>query len=177
MANVKTGTITFTTPSALALWKHEILGQLSDGYWENKSPATHWQFWQRLDAELGSQDRTICSDWQRPITSRYNLNGLRQYVEDRMVKLGRMGRAGAMEGINDQCAYVLRMAAEYMPATFEEWQTLVGSPKDPNVQDYQREYLRKVPEWAARKFYVTSYTVKDLVADLRRIKRAMKDVA
>ena len=37
--------IHFKTKEAEALWDYEILGQLSDGLWENSRPYGHWKFW------------------------------------------------------------------------------------------------------------------------------------
>jgi hypothetical protein len=48
------GSITFRNEVQAALWECEILGQLSDGYWENSKPYDHWKPWHRADVRVGT---------------------------------------------------------------------------------------------------------------------------
>ena len=43
-----TGIIYLPTASAAALFEHELVGQFSDGMWENARPYDHWKFWCNL---------------------------------------------------------------------------------------------------------------------------------
>jgi len=48
--------IAFRNIQQAALWEREILGQLSDGHWENTQPQDHWKYWHgglgtRLDTD------------------------------------------------------------------------------------------------------------------------------
>ena len=44
--------IFFRTPSQAGLFKYELLGQISDGRWENSSPSGHYHFWYGLDVNV-----------------------------------------------------------------------------------------------------------------------------
>jgi len=48
------GFIRFGSPDEAFLWKDEILGQLSDGYWENASPFDHWRVWSDAEVMVGT---------------------------------------------------------------------------------------------------------------------------
>ena len=158
------GTIFLPTPSAIAVWKNEVLGQMSDGAWENTNPQNHWEYWSDLDVQQGAPG--LKAD-RGPIKTGYNLAGLLQYVGDRMVAYGRMGKAlGA--GAPDAAIN----AAEYMPDTLEQWQQAKQSN---NWQyDFVSKYMGAVTEDMAKKFYNTAYTERDLRRDLSFMKTAMK---
>jgi hypothetical protein len=47
------GTIIFRNEVQATLWKQEIVGQLSDGFWENARPYDHWKAWARAQVEVG----------------------------------------------------------------------------------------------------------------------------
>jgi len=42
---VAPGTIAFRDPVQKAIWDHELLSQLTSGYWENAYPHGHWRDW------------------------------------------------------------------------------------------------------------------------------------
>ena len=44
------GEVHFATKEAEILWQNEVLGQLSDGHWENATPRHHYDFW--YDAQV-----------------------------------------------------------------------------------------------------------------------------
>lgn len=90
--------LTFRTASQAALWEHELLGQISDGHWENfSSPRDHWEYWCRshrdpihvlVGADVG-RDFFVRYD-------RYNLcsKDLLEVVEQRMLGYARLALAG-----------------------------------------------------------------------------------
>ena len=82
------GTITFPTPTALALWEKEILGQLSDGMWENSRPHDHWRYWSRLDSEVRAGICALTGSMGGPQKTCYNLSALIPFIGDRMLKIG-----------------------------------------------------------------------------------------
>jgi hypothetical protein len=62
-----------TLPKRLkALFEHEILGQLSDGAWENTYPYDHWKFWNNLEVEEGAFKYVKDGPWPTK-RSGYNL--------------------------------------------------------------------------------------------------------
>lgn len=77
--------IHFGTKEAAALFEHEIMGQLSDGMWENTRPLDHWRFWH--DSEIivdGKVGYERLSYKYVIIKNNYNISALKQYVGDRM---------------------------------------------------------------------------------------------
>ena len=161
----KTGTIHLPSASARALWHSEITGQLSDGMWENSAPHDHWKFWARCVVAEG-EPKLVCEGYNRPVKTGYNIAGLLPIIGDRMLKAGQMGLAGGDEAA---CR-----GAEYMPSTLADFQQsrLTNTWK----YDFVERYMASVTDEIAEKFYTTVYTMKDLKADIRSIKAAMKTV-
>jgi hypothetical protein len=94
------GTIYLPTLSAVALWKEEITGQLSDGMWENARPHEHWRFWSDLEA-VHSPDRCeVVTDRPWACTkASYKLTALVPIVGDRMLAVGQKAQ-GAIAILN-----------------------------------------------------------------------------
>jgi hypothetical protein len=88
---METGTIYLPTASAVALFKNELLGQMSDGMWENSRPFLHYEFWYHLNVvhESGCTPRvkTECA-WQCKKNA-YNFVALIPIVGERMLSIGR----------------------------------------------------------------------------------------
>lgn len=173
MANKdSSGTMTFTSPTAVALWVNEICGQISDGMWENASPRDHWQFWCRLDVGLGDVNELKAT--ARCVKNKYALTRLHQlkfgqneYVlRDRMLACGRLCKAGTDPTDRDTLH-----ASEYMPATLEEFRATkaAGSWK----HDFIAKYMDNVSDELAVKYYAMTYTLKEMNADLKLIMSVM----
>ena len=161
------GIISLPTVSAIALWKDEITGQLSDGMWENSKPYEHWVFWSNMKPVLG---RPGVKATDAPLKSSYNLSALVEYVGDRMLQVGKMARAVNNPNADREVFH----AAQYMPATFDEFMKSKETGKW--AYDYVAKYMTDVTPEIAQKYYATSYTDKDLSRDLSLIKMAMKNV-
>lgn len=76
--------IAFRNKAQLALWKYELLGQLSDGHWENSRPFNHWQDWHQAKALV---DPSNVGRNFYPIRERYNFanKDLLEVVDGRMI--------------------------------------------------------------------------------------------
>jgi hypothetical protein len=48
-------TLTFRNLAQKILWESEIVGQLSDGHWENSRPHDHWKAWSNAKVEIGEK--------------------------------------------------------------------------------------------------------------------------
>lgn len=173
MANKETsGTMTFTSPTAVGLWVNEICGQISDGMWENASPHNHWQFWCRLDVSVGPANELKATQWC--VKNKYALTRLHQekfgpgeYVlRDRMLACGRMVRAGA-----DPTDRSTLHASEYMPKTLAEFRAAKAAGKWEH--DFIAKYMDNVSDELAEKFYAATYTLKEMNADLKLIMSVM----
>lgn len=157
------GKIFLPTATARAVWEHEILGQMSDGQWENSTPSGHWIFWQKM--EVASGEPHTEAD-RSPTKDSYALTALISNIGDRMVALGRLAEAGATDGKAFH-------ASEYMPKTYEEFMKGKAEGFKP---DYIAKYMEVVTPEMAKKFYESKYNENDLRRDLALIKKAMKTV-
>ena len=175
MANKNSsGTMTLPSRTAVALWVNEICGQISDGTWENASPRNHWQFWCRLDVVVGPDAKLEKSSGQWVQKNAYALTRLHQmkfddgtYVlRDRMLACGRLAKAGA-----DPTDRETLHASEYMPATLEAFRAAKASNKWEH--DFIAKYMDNVSDELAVAFYSTTYTMKEMNADLKLIMRVM----
>lgn len=162
------GKLTLTTATAVALWYGEVQGQISDGMWENSRPHNHWQFWsQGVEAEVGESNSFTYLVPSTCMKNNYALTRLTQKEYDlsnRMLKLGRLVKAGADPKHTDSCH------AEYMPETYEEWKNV------PRGDDHRSRRLSTITDEVAQRYYTAgeaAYTIKDLNRDLKAIKAAM----
>jgi len=177
-------TLLFPTARLLAIFKCEILGQISDGVWENTAPNDHYKFWHRL--ELGVSPTKTWEFIKGTVYSYptkrtgYNLTTLtdpnmvdlsarmRSYVVDAIFNLGLGERIDSF--IND---------AEGRALTIDEYNLL-----DSKGYGYLEEAFFMVsaypggPEEFLKKinYGMSIYSRKDLIKDLREIKREMKAV-
>lgn len=173
----KTGIIILPSLSACALFEHELMGQFSDGLWENATPHEHWKFWCRLEVKFDPTAPPIVQT-DRPWVCKktgYNiaaLYGSSMLLADRMLAMGRMGRA--VHAINrTSITRGEAKASEYMPSTLTGF-ILAQCPR--GMSDYVGEHLSRINRAVAESFYATSYSMKDLKVDVVDIKTAMKSM-
>ena len=147
-ASYSKGYIFLPTVSAMALWQEEILGQLSDGAWENSKPYDHYKYWFKLGLKKGNPE-VKGGGWASRVG--YNLKTLVTYgLGQRMINMGRMAKAlGKIPKYNT-------WAVEGLP---EEWD-------GKKISGFNGADLKK--------YYATSYDKSDLNNDLAYIKKAMK---
>jgi hypothetical protein len=166
------GTIKFITQSALALWKYEILGQLSDGMWENSRPNRHYCFWHDLVPSVGDENVTTVS-FGRPMKKSYSLGRLIPHVGQRMINVGRLAKVVGGTPVANLCLH-----AEHMPETLEAFDNLVTSDSSA-MNDWEKlvqKYMKDVPREVAVQYYDTVYTKKDLKIDLAIIEQAQREI-
>lgn len=158
--------ITFTTQVQAALFTQELVGQISDGMWENSGPTDHWQFWCDLEVVVGPEAKVETDRPGNCKKTNYSFSRLIKYVGDRMLKIGRMALCSADPKMWE--------AATYMPDTAEEWKQ--GKAFGGFRYDYITKHVASVSDELAERFYATQYTEKDLRKDLKEISRAMKNL-
>jgi hypothetical protein len=120
-------------------------------------------FWFGLGIDQGPVP--LVTSTQHPKKNRYNIATLYQCVGDRMLAIGRMGKA-----TDAQCA---RYAAEEMPPTFEEFCKRKAAD---DRESWRADVMKNLTEDVAKKFYDTTYGMKELRSDVRDIKAAMKSI-
>ncbi len=172
------GTMFLPSNTAIALWNAELLGQLSDGMWENSSPAAHWRFWHAMHVVAGSPASIVLNS-SRDISlqcrkSSYNFAGLYEIVGDRMLAYGRMAKSGA-----DPWNTELLVAGEFMPETFKlflEEREIFEHSDNVASRCYTNQCVGRVAPELAENFYKTFYTMKEMRSDIKLIKSTMKMV-
>jgi len=175
------GTIFLPSYPALALWDHELTGQISDGYWENSTPHNHWQFWTSIDSKLGTPEVKITGG--RPVKTGYGITNkdLLDVVGDRMITGARLAKA-----LNKQISRDEYDMAEYFapgmlghsPTTSEEFIKAKNEyMQSGRIRDYEKTKLTKLNDNLVRKYFNTHYNEKDMMRDLKQIKLAMKNIS
>ena len=87
-------TIAFENEVQVALWNEELVGQLSDGMWENSRPHDHWKPW--CNAEVIIDATNVGRDFWAQKDS-YNFHALIEYVGDRMLAIVQRFQPNATE--------------------------------------------------------------------------------
>lgn len=164
-------TIYFPTYSAIALWKMELLGQFSDGMWENTRPYDHWQAWSNMKVELGSPRR---AHEYSVLKDSYNIGALKPIVGDRMLKFARFGKAVGKDifNIGDSVDNIIEDFPENGPFILEEWKAEMIKRRYYREAEY---YWKGLEQKHIDLYYETAYTNKDMNDDIRAIKKAMKN--
>ena len=70
--------IYFNSPAALLIYKMELEGQISDGYWENARPYDHWKWVSRTEPKLDDKKLGYTGPSHM---KRYSTEWLRRYVK------------------------------------------------------------------------------------------------
>ena len=81
---------TLKTTAQYNLFICEVLGQLSDGAWENAKPEDHWEAWHEADIKIGQNDGY---ENFTPKRQGYYLDTLIKYVGARMLVYGAAGQS------------------------------------------------------------------------------------
>ena len=165
------GVIFLPTYSAIVLWKDHIIGQMSDGAWENSNPQDHWIYWSNLEPRLG-QPQVQSSG--HPIKEGYNLVSLIQYTGDEMIASGRMAKAlGPFSlDLGSYTRSVIESFPKDGPFNFNKYKADTIAKNDWRKNE---DYWKGLDQEAIDAFYRTKYDEGDLRKDLRIIREAMKN--
>ena len=80
----KNATFYFRNQAMKDLWEKELLGQISDGMWENDSNS-HWEYYSELKTAVGG--RTYIQNHSPNYARGFGFKNLYQYVGDRMMDI------------------------------------------------------------------------------------------
>jgi hypothetical protein len=85
--------IRFENKVQAALFQFELLGQISDGYWENSKPGDHWQVFTRVEVVVDPANPGMTGIWTK---RKYNFAApmLVDVVGDRMVNIANLAHKG-----------------------------------------------------------------------------------
>lgn len=190
LTEVKYGTLTVKNQSQLNLFNAEILGQLSDGAWENSRPQDHYKVWYDVDAVIGSP---IGYSKIYPRRTKYALaTQLLPYIGARMLVYGAAGLAKIE--LNDS-TYDMKNALEYFFEVFnaQTAQDLSSQCKSKSFDEFTQAFAEQVEKNNYMKKYAQSveknskkikmiyemiaggqYNVNSLKNDLKDISMAMQ---
>ena len=155
-------TLTFRTEEQVAIFKHEMCGQISDGMWENSRPHDHYKIWGNCDVVSGEN---VGRDFYAE-KDNYNLNGkelldivgLRTILYVKITKLYGEENVGLLGYLfNDD-------------GNFKGLPTYEGKYYDEIREKLNECNLDEIRDRVAN----TVYTMKNLRADLKEMKAAMK---
>jgi hypothetical protein len=186
----KYGTLTLKNLSQLNLFNAEILGQLSDGAWENARPSDHYKVWYDVDAVIGSP---IGYSKIYPRRTKYALaSQLLPYIGARMLVYGAAGLAKIE--LNDS-TYDMKNALEYFFEVFnaQTAQDLSSQCKSKTFDEFMQAFTAQVEKTNYLKKYFQiiekntknvkliyemiaggQYNVNSLKNDLKDISTAMQ---
>jgi hypothetical protein len=164
--------ITFRTQNQLILWKTELVGQLSDGHWENSRPYDHWKDWCNATALVGPN---VGRDFY-PKRDVYGLTSkaLLEVVGERMRAAVRVGRVFGLEVALKCATHTMDMPYRFSTPVAD------GAISADYLRKCQAEIEAMVPgrlvELDAVANDVDRYTHNQLLMDLREMKAAMRTV-
>src|SRR5208282_3888670 len=117
------GTITLANPTQVALYKGELVGQMSDGMWENSTPMDHWRPMAQATVQVGKPGMDF--------TPRrgYDFSRLVGVVGDRMLFLAKATKAYPNVG----------MAAIAHAVTY-----VGGANPEKLTEDWQQKYVQQI---------------------------------
>jgi hypothetical protein len=158
------------------LLEDELLGQMSDGMWENTNPYNHWHDWSEAEIIVGENLGVNF----RPVKDNYNLNSsyLLDIIGDRMVTMvNLMTKDYGKEDISDFNEYTWRDLKDirvHVRADLDA-QELVQAVKE----DYWvKKQLRAIRIFGTKENLEAAqggeFTMKDLKNELKDLKKIMK---
>lgn len=161
------GILYLETDIQAALWEYELVGQISDGRWENSQPYEHWKVW--ASAEIAVDPEEPHRDFFAEKDSySFTSSDLLSVIGNRMEVLGRLVTVfGCEQGkilmeffniMDDECGW--RGPPEYNSAYYSSVRKALST--------LDLDLARQIGEDK------TIYDRKSLLSDLRAIKRAIK---
>jgi hypothetical protein len=147
-----------------ALFEMEIVGQLSDGRWENSKPHDHWEPWSNCEVTV---DRAFGRNFYAP-KDNYNLteSSLLEIIGDRMVAFARLTIAFGIERAKKYEALL------DIDGKWRDIPTYEGQYYDDVRKALEGENLDAIRSTVEH----GNYNRHDLKRDLRALKDAMKTV-
>ena len=186
--------IYFPTPGAFAIYMCELLGQVSDGYWENARPMSHWKWVGDTEAEISDTNGIPYKEGYTGPQHRikYSTEWLRRYVKKalkgnagdwdwtiRVFNYGKMANITPVNLILDlkKDGYdAWRSIAQELPE--EEVNNEELEKKYTSGSDYRKKYWEKAgkkyfSDELLKKYYKSSYDWSDFEDDLETAEKAM----
>jgi len=157
--------INFENKTQVVLWENELVGQISDGFWENAQPHNHWKFWSDADVVSINSPVGVFSMFA-PRKRNYNFvsSKLLEVVGNRMLGFAKMSKVTNNHN--------LIKAGEYIQE--ESLTTMSQISSSIRESNYLKEYFQGITQDTLDKFWKVKYDMKDLKKDLQSIKKIIK---
>lgn len=169
----KSGTFYVKNQDQVVLLKHEFLGQISDGMWENTRPLDHWRAWCNADIKVGEN---VGRDFYA-LKDNYNLcsKELLDIVGNRARLYVKIARAFGEDAIEPLHYLFAEDSDDHV--FLNQLPSYIANP-DPNPEGWAYKIRAKLLTFdfddVKAEVAAQTYSNKDLLADLREIKAAMK---
>lgn len=185
-------TVNFRNKNQVTLWNNEILGQLSDGYWENTRPHNHWCVWHSAEAVCDESLPVGRNFFAIKANYNFTAKDLLEIVGQRMINSVRLTNAGfgdvahhKFEDIGIEMCYMDQFN-KYKPATKEMIKSDIESWKNSESKYYSDKYDLFTKTFgsdeteAIEKYFSivndeTLYSAKQLRKDLDDMKKIIKE--
>lgn len=179
--------IYFTTPSALLIYKLELEGQISDGYWENARPYDHWKWVTKTEAKLDKEKVGYTGPTH---SKKYSTEWLRKYVKKAIkhqagdydwtirafnyAKFGSLLNKTQLNKVLGEYGY--RPIIENLP---EEPTTNEGLNEIWEKKQYTKKYWEQTKDFFTdellKKYYDSTYDFSNFEEDLKIAENAMNN--
>lgn len=160
-----TRVLTVASVTQAALYEHELIGQISDGHWENSRPFDHWIPWS-CDVRVANEGEKLGRNfYARRDSYNFCAHELLEAVEKRMITYARIA-----------IAYGLSHVATLAPA-FDDDGNWRGQPEFTGSKywDGARVALGNYDLDEVRvRVAAVPYGHKELLKDLRALKKIIK---
>ena len=174
----------FRTQDQATIFLDEMVGQISDGHWENSRPQDHWKVWceATVIVDPDQQGRNFYA-----LRTNYNLlsKDLLSVVGERIIVLVKMGRAFGADNARILSEYLFDFTGvgedryekytytgprDYLYEKKPDGSFNMNSPHYDHIRAVITQYKDQVQAIAE----TDTYTRKDMLTDLREMREAMQ---
>jgi len=159
-----TATLTLRNENQKILFEGEIVGQISDGAWENSRPENHWRAWSNCDVKVAGEGDKIGRNFS-VMKDNYNLtrSDLLEVVAERMINMVKIRKAYPTLPHE-----IVRTVADCSKEDIESYSGKYWKDVKREVEEYTT--LDRIEEIKKSK----TYTMQEMIQDLNEIKKAMR---
>ena len=169
-------TLYFQTTSAADLFKYEIEGQISDGHWENSRPDSHWKWLQdcTVVVDPNHEPGYVGPKHRIKYDCKWLLDDLNKWLKShdedyewttRFLNYGKAGKIISDSQFETFSEYAYKSIIGDLPQ-----EEVTAKELEASLPDYKKKYWDEVKgdinDTFLKKFYKTSYTVRDLKVDI-----------
>lgn len=130
--------IWFSSPEAAGVFKQDITGQISDGYWENSN--ANWEYWYDLDPQVDTTGLRLGIEQNIPPFDTFNLHKIVPYVGDELCVTANLSRAGYDASYSRTFGDLMHSGKSWSPDNDKACLKMLGLPENTTKEDIQQFY-------------------------------------